>query len=441
MTFTYTPIEEIPKIVAASKATFKTHRTQSLENRKEQLRALLRLVEENKVDLADAITKDLNRHSDFEIPTIITAVRDFIDNLENLTQPQKAAGVHEKDDCFVRLSPLGSVLIIGAWNFPIMLVLEPLAGAIAAGNTAVLKPSEVSVNSAQLLTRLVQKYMDPAVVSVINGGKDETTVLLQQRFDHIFYTGGTEVGRIVMQAAAKNLTPVTLELGGKCPAIVTDRVDLVKTAQRIAGWKTLNCGQVCLSVDYVLISKALEAPFIEAVQATWKHLFGDNPRTCATYPKIVSVRQTERLEKLLQSIKKENNIICGGETNVAERYVAPTIVTNVSLTDEVMKDEIFGPILPIVVCDDLNGAIDIINQGEHPLGLYLFSDDKDQQEQVLRETRSGAVCINDIACHFLNHSLPFGGVGNSGIGNYHGRYSIDTFSHKRAVMTRSIAHL
>ncbi|KAG0271011.1 aldehyde dehydrogenase 3, member A2, partial [Linnemannia exigua] len=390
--------------------------------------------------LAGSIKADLNRAGDFEIPTCIRATKDFINNLEQYTQNQKGVNVADKDETYVRLSPLGTVLVIGAWNFPIMLVLEPLAGALAAGNTVILKPSENSEHSAKLLTHLVEKYMDPSIVSVINGGVEETTVLLQHRFDHIIYTGSTQVGRIVMQAAAKHLTPVTLELGGKCPAIITSTADIAKAAPKIAGWKTSNCGQICLTVDYILCPKHLQEPLIKAIIGTWKHLFGENIKDNKSYPKIINKRQHVRLEGLLKAVKAENKVVYGGNADVETLFIEPTIVTGVSLKDTIMQDEIFGPILPIVTSESLAESINIINGGEHPLGLYLFSEDKNEVEEVLTKTRSGAAIINDVASHFLNHSLPFGGVGNSGIGRYHGKYSIEAFSHQRAVMVRS-SHL
>ncbi|KAK3829860.1 MAG: aldehyde dehydrogenase, dimeric NADP-preferring [Linnemannia elongata] len=436
----FTPVHRIPKIVADSRATFLTHRTQSLEFRKQQLHALLKLLEENSADLTAAIKADLNRAADFEIPTCIRATKDFIDNLEQYTQNQKAHGVADKDEAYVRLSPLGTVLVIGAWNFPIMLVLEPLAGALAAGNTVIIKPSENSEHSAKLLTRLIEKYIDPTIVSVINGAVEETTVLLEQRFDHIIYTGGTQVGRIVMQAAAKHLTPVTLELGGKCPAIITSKADIPKAAQKIAGWKTANCGQICLTVDYVLCPKDLQETLIQNIIGTWQHLFGANIKDNKSYPKIINKRQHARLEGLLKAVKAENKVVYGGNADAENLYIEPTIVTGVTLKDTIMQDEIFGPILPIVTSESLADSISIINSGEHPLGLYLFSEDKHEVEEVLSKTRSGAAIVNDVASHFLNHSLPFGGVGNSGMGRYHGKYSIEAFSHQRAVMVRS-SHL
>ncbi|KAK3818602.1 MAG: aldehyde dehydrogenase, dimeric NADP-preferring [Benniella sp.] len=440
----HTPLSDIPKIVAASRATFLTKRTLPLEFRKEQLHALERLVLENEQELLAAIYKDLHRPKDFELPTTLKAIQGALKDLEKLTADQKVEGPEKTDDCFVRLSPLGSVLVIGAWNYPILLVLDPLAGAIAAGNTCIIKPSEVPEECASILARLVPKYMDPTVVSVVSGGVEETTVLLNQRFDHIFYTGGTEVGKIIMAAAAKNLTPVTLELGGKCPVVVSKDADITKAGQTIAFWKAMNSGQVCLSVNYILCPKNLQEPLIQTIIGTWKHLFGGSNgsgdfKDSADYPRIINKRQFDRLEKLLQKAKTQNTLVFGGKSDADELYMEPTIFTGVSVKDEIMKDEIFGPLLPIIDCETIDDAISIMNEQEHSLSVNVFTKNQEEINRLLLETRSGALNINDIAAHFGHDKLPFGGVGHSGVGGYHGKYSIETFSHKRAVMIRNLA--
>ncbi|KAF9170370.1 aldehyde dehydrogenase 3, member A2 [Mortierella sp. AD011] len=404
-------------IVSDVRASFLTHRTQSLEFRKEQLRALQRMVSENQEEIVEAIKADLNRNKDFEVPSMLATCEYFINNVESLTENHKVKGEKESDECYVRLSPLGVVLIISAWNLPFGLIVEPLAGAIAAGNVAVVKPSEHSENSASVMTRLFKKYLDPSVVSVVNGGVEETTVLLQQRFDHILYTGNSEVAKIIMAAAAKHLTPVTLELGGKCPVIITERADLADAAKKIAGWKTLFCGQACVSVDYILCPKHLQNELIQNVIGVWKHLFGEDIKTCEGYPKIINKRQHQRLERLLEKVKSQSTIVFGGRTDVEKLFVEPTIATNVSPDDEIMKSEIFGPILPIITCETIDNALEIIGRYELPLGVYLFSNDKELADR--------------------DNNLPFGGVGHSGMGNYHGKFSIDTFSHKRAVLIRT----
>ncbi|KAF9102950.1 Aldehyde dehydrogenase, dimeric NADP-preferring [Mortierella sp. AM989] len=435
-----TPISSIPKIVANVQATFLSHRTQSLEFRKEQLRALQRMMSENEDEVTEAIKSDLNRSKDFEIPSIIATCEDYINNLEKLTEDRKAVGQKENDNCYTRLSPLISAaykFLLEMNHVAFGLALEPLAGALAAGNVAIVKPSEVSENSARVMAQLFKKYMDPGVVSVINGGVEETTTLLQQRFDHIFYTGSTEVAKVVMAAAAKHLTPVTLELGGKCPVIITEHTDLADAAKKIAFWKTLNSGQVCVTADYILCPKHLQGELIQNVIGTWKHLFGEDAMASKKLPKIVTKRQHERLERLLEKAKTRNTIAFGGRTDEDTLLVEPTIVKDVSPDDEIMRDEIFGPILPIVTYDIFDHALDIIGKYELPLALYLFSDKKEQVDQLLRETRSGAFVVNDIGSHYMNETLPFGGVGHSGMGNYHGKFSIDTFSHHRAVLIRT----
>ncbi|KAG0314690.1 Aldehyde dehydrogenase, dimeric NADP-preferring [Dissophora globulifera] len=417
MTLQYTSPSTIPKIVADLRASFRTHRTQSLEFRKEQLRALQRGVEEFRGEFEAAIKADLNRSSVMDVSIVAHTIQGTLDKLDDMTADRETAGLNELDKSFVRLSPLGTVLIIGPWNFPVMLVLDPLIGAIAAGNTCVVKPSEVSENSSAAVTRMLTKFMDPTVVQVVNGGVEETTVLLKERFDHIFFTGNTMVGRIVMEAASKHLTPVTLELGGKCPALITEHTDIAVAAQRIAHWKTLNAGQACISVDYVLCPKNLQEDLIKSVIGVWHEVFGKDFRNSDSYGRIVSKKQFDRISKLLKAAEKQNKIVFGGKSEAGNLYVEPTIVTDVTEHDELMQSEIFAPILPIINYETFDEALNIINGQEHPLSVNLFSDNQDQ--------------IN------RDESLPFGGVGHSGMGRYHGKYSIETFSHSRAVMIRN----
>ncbi|KAG0314687.1 Aldehyde dehydrogenase, dimeric NADP-preferring [Dissophora globulifera] len=423
-------------IVADLRASFRTHRTQSLEFRKDQLRALQHGLEEFRDELAVAVKADLNRSGDVEVSTATHTIQATLNKLDEMTADRETSGLNEFDRSFVRLSPLGTVLIIGPWNYPINLVLEPLIGAIAAGNTCVLKPSEVSEHTSVVLTRMLTKCMDPTVVQVVNGGVDETTVLLKERFDHIFYTGNALVGRIIMEAASKHLTPVTLELGGKCPALITEHTDIAVAAQ-----KTLNVGQVCLAVDYVLCPKHLQEDLIKNVIETWHELFGKDFRNSDSYARIISKRQFDRISKLLKAAEEQNKIVFGGKSEAGNLYVEPTIVTDVTEHDELMQSELFAPILPIITYETFDEALNIINGQEHALGLNLFSNNQVQIDRVLKETRSGAVNVNDVASCCANESLPFGGVGQSGMGRYHGKYSIETFSHSRSVMIRNQTHL
>ncbi|KAG0314688.1 Aldehyde dehydrogenase, dimeric NADP-preferring [Dissophora globulifera] len=441
MTLQYTSPSAIPKIVADLRASFRTHHTHSLEFRKGQLRALQHGLEEFHDEFAVAFEADLHRSSDMDVSKVEHTIQGTLDKLDEMTADQETSGLNEFDKSFVHLSPLGTVLVIGAWNFPVLLTLGPLIGALASGNTCVVKPSEVSEHSSAALTRMLVKFMDPTVVQVVNGGPEETTVLLKERFDHIFYTGNTLVGKIVMEAASKHLTPVTLELGGKCPAFITENTDIAAAAQRIAYWKTWNTGQVCLAVDYVLCPKNLQEALIKNVIGTWHELFGKDFRNSDSYGRIVSKKQFDRISKLLVAAEEQNKIVFGGKSEAGNLYVEPTIVTKVTERDELMQSELFAPILPIITYETFDEALNIINGQEHPLSVNLFSDNQDQINRVLKETRSGAVNVNDIAASVTNESLPFGGVGHSGMGSYHGKYSIETFSHPRSVMIRNQAHL
>ncbi|KAG0314689.1 aldehyde dehydrogenase 3, member A2 [Dissophora globulifera] len=369
-------------IVADLHASFRTHRTQSLEFRKEQLRALQRGLKEFQDEFGVAFEADLNRSSYLDVSIVTHNIQSTLDKLDEMTADRATSGLNEFDKSFVHLSPLGTVLVIGAWNFPVLLALDPLIGAIAAGNTCVLKPSEVSEHSTAVLTRMLTKVMDPTVVQVVNGGPEETTVLLKERFDHIFYTGNTPVGRIVMEAASKHLTPVTLELGGKCPAFITEHTDITVAAQRIAYWKSLNAGQVCVAVDYVLCPKNLQEDLIKNVIGTWHELFGEDFRTSDLYPRIVSRRQFDRISKLMESAKEQNKIVFGGKSEAVNLYVEPTIVTDVTEHDELMQCELFAPILPIISYETFDEALSIINGQEHPLNVNLFSDNQEQIDRA-----------------------------------------------------------
>ncbi|KAF9204117.1 aldehyde dehydrogenase 3, member A2 [Haplosporangium sp. Z 27] len=416
MSVEYTPTNQIAPIVDSVRKSFKTHKTQSLEYRKEQLRELLRLINKFTPQFTEAVKLDLNRPVDFELAGIVGACENYINNLESLTADRKAASEKDSDDCYVRLSPLGTFLIIGTWNIPIASILEPLAGAIAAGNVAVVKPSESSENSNRVLAQFFSEF-NPNVARAVIGGIEESTILLQERFDHIFYTGNTEVAKIIMAAASKHLTPVTLELGGKCPVIITEHGDITDAANKIAFWKLVICGQACVTADYVLCPKHLQEELIQKVIGVWKHLHGENIIDSKEYPTIINKRQHQRLQNLLQKAKTQNKIVFGGRADEEKLIVEPTIVTDVSPDDDIMKQEIFGPILPIITSETFDGSLEIVNRFELPLSLYLFSKNKEEIDQY--------------------SNLPFGGVGHSGMGNYHGKFSIDTFSHHRAVLVRN----
>ena len=318
------------------------------------------------------------------------------------------------------------------WNYPIHLLLTPLAAALAAGNTVLCKPSEVAPATSAAMARLLPQYLDPEAVAVVEGGVPETTALLEQRWDHILYTGNGTVGRIVAAAAAKHLTPVTLELGGKTPAIVDKDANLKLAAGRIAFAKWTNAGQTCVSVDHVYVHRDVEAELVELLADEVRSRFGKDPRESTDYGRIVNTGHALRLSQLVDAGGFE--VVLGGDADEAERYVAPTILRGVSRDSAVMQEEIFGPILPVLAVDDVDEAIAAVNAGDKPLALYVFGEEN--ADKVLAETSSGGACVNDAMVHIGVNALPFGGVGESGYGAYHGRWGFETFSHRKAVLRR-----
>jgi aldehyde dehydrogenase (NAD+) len=322
--------------------------------------------------------------------------------------------------------------VIAPWNYPLQLILAPLLGAIAAGNCAILKPSELAPHTADVVNHLIAKAFAPEYVAVVEGGPELSTALLQRKFDYIFFTGGTGVGRIVSRAAAEQLTPVTLELGGKSPCIVDADADLDVAAKRIAWGKWFNAGQTCVAPDYLLLHRSIKTPFLAKLQVYITQFFGADPAESPDFARIINDKHFDRIASLI-----DGDVIIGGQTHRSTRYISPTVIDNVTLTDLIMQGEIFGPVLPIITYDHLDEAFDVVRQMPNPLALYLFAKNKQVQERVLTELSFGGGCINNTLAHLANPSLPFGGIGASGMGRYHGRYSFDTFSHKKAVLHSS----
>jgi len=328
--------------------------------------------------------------------------------------------------------PLGVVCVIAPWNYPVQLLLVPAAGAIAAGNTVIMKPSEVSPTVSGVLARLVPQYMDTSAVSLIEGGVQETTELLAQKFDHIFYTGNGKIGRVVMAAAAVNLTPVTLELGGKSPVIIDKSANIEVAARRVAWGKWLNAGQTCVAPDYVLVDSSVEDKFVNALRTSITDFYGENPHTSDSYGRIVSPRHFDRLVSLMTG----GTPIIGGESAAADRYVAPTVLGNVNLNAPIMQEEIFGPLLPIISVKNTNEAIEFITSRDHPLALYVFAENSSVVDDVLERTTAGGVTVNGTLLHLTSPHLPFGGVGESGMGGYHGKSGVRIFQHMKPVLKR-----
>ncbi|KAG0174009.1 Aldehyde dehydrogenase [Apophysomyces sp. BC1034] len=440
---TYTSLDIIEDNVQYVRQIFNIGKPRDMTHRKTQLQNLYLLVKNNEERFYQALAQDMNkpRNEAFsgDICPVLEECLYFLENVDKLAKDEKVKP-RQMMNCMEKLSirkdPLGTVLIIGCWNYPVQLSLVPLAGAIAAGNSVILKLSEISSHTSALITELFPKYMDTNCYRLVNGAVEETTALLRHRFDHIFYTGNSTVGKIVMEAASKHLTPVTLELGGKSPAIITPDADMQLTANRIAFGKLYNCGQICIAVDYVLCPKPHVDEFVNAFRKTVKEWYGNNPKESSNYARIVSVRHVDRIAAMLNN-RRTGEIALGGEIDRNERYIAPTVVTEVAFNDEVlMGDEIFGPILPVITYNNLDEAIGIVNQNPPPLVLYVFSRKQKLTDKVLNHTQSGGVCINDCLMHQAEYALPFGGVGNSGMGNYHGPRSFRTFTHERSVMAK-----
>lgn len=431
--------DTIAKIINEQRSFFNTNQTKNLSFRLEQLNILKKAILDNESALQQALKADLNKPEleayASEISYCLAEIKYALNHLKNWTKPQKVTTPlpYLPASSKIYSQPLGVVLIIGAWNYPLQLVISPLVGAIAAGNCAVLKPSEIAVNTSNLLAEIIPKYFDLSFISVVEGGKETTQQLLAEKFDYIFFTGSTQVGKSIMSAAAKQLTPVTLELGGKSPCIVDADTHLEYTANRIVWGKFLNAGQTCVAPDYLLVDKTIKQELLEKIKQTIQEFYGITPETSPDYARIINQHHFTRLAELL----KTGKIIVGGETNSTERYIAPTVIDAVTPEDLVMQEEIFGPILPVLEYTNLDEAIAFVNTKPKPLALYFFSNNKQHQQQVLQSTSSGGVCLNDTIVHIAFPGLPFGGVGASGMGKYHGKASFETFSHQKSVLNKS----
>ncbi|KAI8332171.1 Aldehyde/histidinol dehydrogenase [Choanephora cucurbitarum] len=402
----YTALDSMEDHVSSLRQVFLSGKLRDVAKRKQQLHQLYRLVEENQEAIHEALAQDLRKHKhevfSGEIAPVLDECLYFIKHLDRLAKDQKVKPrltINRLAQVMIRPEPLGLVLILGCWNYPVQLALVPLAGAIAAGNTVILKPSEISPHTATLISHLFPLYMDTSCYRIVNGGPEETTELLKYPFDHIFYTGNQQVAKIIMTAAAQHLTPVTLELGGKSPAIILSDADIQLTANRIAWGKLFNAGQVCIAVDYVLCPTSQQDAFVAAYKRTLEEWYGPNPQTSKDYPRIVSERHVKRIADMLNH-RQSGEVVVGGTIDLGDRYVAPTLVTGVDFDDpSLMSDEIFGPVLPLIPYQALDEAIAMVNRHQPPLALYLFSNQKESIEQVLNNTRSGGVTINDCLVH------------------------------------------
>lgn len=432
----------LDELLQKQKDYFRTGETRDIEFRISKLKRLKKAIKIYEQKILDALRKDLGKPEQESFFSEVGGIYASIDLfVKNLVKWAKARAVNtpmvQYGESYIEYEPYGSVLIIVPFNYPFQLAMEPLIGAIASGNTAVVKPSELAPETEKVITDIIRDAFDENYVASVCGGVDLITKLLSQRFDYIFFTGSVRVGKIVMEAASKNLTPITLELGGKSPVFVDENFDVRLAAKRIAWGKFLNNGQTCIAPDYVLVHESRKLALIEELKAVIHEHYGENIKENPDYGRIINEKQTERLAKILESDK--DLVVFGGDFDVEKRYIAPAILDlgklgDASVSDSAaMADEIFGPILPIVSYESLDEAVDRVRYGEKPLAMYIFSKNKEYIGSVKSRISSGNITINDTVKHVSIDSLPFGGVGHSGMGSYHGKYSIETFSHRRGV--------
>ena len=428
---------DVAKTVARLRQTFATGKTRSVQWRKEQLLAMQRLMLENETKIADALDKDLGR-SPFEAWLADVAntageceyaaknVAKWMKRRHRLLEMSQLPGRG-----WVEYEPYGTVLIIGAWNFPFTLTLGPAVGAIAAGNTVVLKPSEVTPASSALMAELVPRYLDNDAIAVIEGDGAVSQELIAQGFDYLLFTGGTEIGRKVYEGAASHLTPVTLELGGKSPVIVSADADIPVAAKRLAWTKLINSGQICIAPDYVLAEAPIRDKLVDEIK---KAVTGFEAKNTEGGKRIVNERHFNRLTTALAATKGQ--VAIGGGSNASSLNIQPTVVVDPAADEPLMTDEIFGPILPVITVQNLGEAIEFVNSRPKPLAAYLFTKAKAVRERVIKEVPAGGMVVNHLLFHFATHKLPFGGVGPSGLGAYHGKFGFEEFSHAKSVLTK-----
>ena len=414
---------------------FSRNQTKNIAFRKATLKKLLNLIEVNEENLLDAIYQDMGKSKLETVATELGIIKSEITfSLQHIGQWTKKKYVNTPlanipAASYIISEPLGTTLIIGAWNYPLLLTLHPLISAIAAGNTVIIKPSELTPQCSRTIAHIINTHFDKSFIHVIEGGVKETTHLLQQKWDKIFFTGSTKVGKVIYEAAAKYLTPVTLELGGKSPAIVCADASIKISAKRIVWGKFINSGQTCVAPDYLLVDAKIKDKLIVELIHQIKQIYGQDPAKSEALVKIIDSKNFDRLMNLMDSEK----VVHGGDSSKKDLFIAPTLLHPVSLTDPIMQEEIFGPLLPIIEYDTLEDAIEIIKGQPKPLSLYTFTENTQIKNRILHEVSFGGGCINETLVHLANHDLPFGGVGHSGMGNYHGKFGFDTFSHQKAI--------
>jgi aldehyde dehydrogenase (NAD+) len=435
---TATTQTNITSIIEKQKAFFNTGTTKDVSWRIKQIKKLLNLIAKNEAKICEALKKDLNKAEyeslSVEIGPVFADGSHILKHIREWAEPQEVPTslFHLPGNSKIYKEPYGNVLLISPWNYPFLLTIAPLIGAMSAGNCVLIKPSEHSVHTSQLMAELINQHFDAGYIHVVQGDAAITQEILQTRWDYIFFTGGTEIGRIIYQAAAKHLTPVTLELGGKSPCVVDKSANVNLAAKRITWGKMINGGQTCIAPDYLFVHEDIKDQMIDALKKHIKHSYGDSPIDHPDYCKIINQRQYDRLKSYLSN----GEIIAGGKYDDAQQKIEPTIMLNPPTDSKVMTEEIFGPILPVYTFKNMDEPIKFINEREKPLAAYIFSGSAKAREKFLTSTSSGGASVNDTVLHISSSNMPFGGVGESGMGGYHGKFSFDTFSHHKSVMHR-----
>lgn len=432
-------MKDIKAILEKHRRFFETGKTKDLDFRVAQLKILREAIIARESQIMEALKKDLNKDAfdsyTTEIGMVLSELTDFKKNLSkwDKVKRKRTPLIHFPATSHIYREPYGIALIISPWNYPFQLAFSPLIGAIAAGNCAVLKPSEFSYHTSLVIEKLVEESFDEEYITVICGEKEVTQKLLEEKFDYIFFTGSVAVGRIIMLAAAKHLTPVTLELGGKSPCIVDETADLALAAKRIVWGKFMNGGQICVAPDYILVHKKVKDKIIEEMKKVIVEFYGIQAHLDEHYPKIINEKQYQRLVDMLA----DQDIVWGGGFDKGTLKIEPTLVDSIDWGNPLMEDEIFGPILPILEFENIDQVVYTVNQHPKPLALYLFTKSKSIEKRILEDISFGGGCINDVVMHLVNTHLPFGGVGDSGMGAYHGKYSYETFSHQKSILKKS----
>lgn len=431
----------VDNIVKKQRAFFETHKTKDVNFRIEQLKKLKNAIETRENDISKALEKDLGKSSTesymAEIGMVLEDLSYAIKHVRKWSKREyHLSPIAQFPSTSFRIAePYGLVLIMSPWNYPFLLTMQPLVGAIAAGNCAVVKPSQSSEHTSKIMKDIIEEIFEPEYVCVVIGEHKVADELLENKFDYIFYTGSARIGKMVMESAAKHLTPLTLELGGKSPAIVDSEASVKLAAKRIVFGKLLNCGQTCVAPDYVLVHKDVKEDFVQYCKEYIEQFLGDDWKNNNEYPKMINEKQFNRIVEIINEDREK--ILYGGKSDRASMKIQPTLIDDKDISSKAMQEEIFGPILPIIEFDDIEEAIKHINGNHKPLALYLFTNSKKTQKQILKQVAFGGGCINDTIIHLASSKLGFGGVGYSGMGEYHGKYSFRTFSHYKSIISKS----